>query len=1214
MNLRVKKSIVCNSLLVSIVVLLTFNLFGQCPEEDLVIKKEQDILTFLSLYPNCTELEYNLVIEDSDDLTDLSGLENLTKIGRQLIIRDNENLINLNGLHNITSIGGLLLNRNNHEFSCEGLRRFSSIRSLSIYRSYLNNISGIKIDTVTDYVRLYNNPVITDLSSLGNIFFDTLSSIDISQTPLSHINNFTFSKKIKEIRLQKLEEPLDISSFQDIESVNSNIQIVNCRFANDTLFSNIKELKQLSLREFVLSDYTIMPNLLKVHEGLDLIKCEYNSPSSFLPSLDSIGHHLRIANTKGDIKFEGFHNLRYISSFYITNNDIDINFTDHPLDKAIRRVKISGNKGEVIFPYSKYTSSECHQINISNNASIDGIATFDSLRSVTELTIGNNGAFSIDSLLPDIEEVSSQLNLYKIHDEFQLPKISRIDGSVVLDSITTESSFDFLSHMDSTMWLISLSDLPSLTSFSNFSHLEKISQYLYIKNLDNIENLDGLSGLRNVRRIEIENNKNLTSIYGLDSVDIGTSGSKFSKKLILINNPKLNSCNSDLVCRILKNTPSKMTIYDNGINCQDAIYSYCDNRHIRGYVFVDLDENGIRDGNDISLSGIKIVNESTNEIHYTNKDGLYWFSPSTQDTNYLTLDNQQSMRFDIPNTLHLAPYSDKYDTLFNFQVVPDTSYNELESNLSFGKVNCGNDLDVYLQVTNKSYSTKTPSIVLQSPKYLHHFNTWPNEINNKTCSWNELELKPFESIFLHMKTSKILYNQDGEELNWTYKVSDDTIPISGQLNQIKQPISCNNDYKVYKNANYNYGGDPSYFQKDTFLYFKIEYAKDYLIFNVEIIDTLDAQLDPSTLEIIGSSANTTATLKNNIVTFTSIYDPKLYHAFDSPRSGYVEFRVKCYLPIEEYSKVKNKAVAAFDNGSIHTSNTTSSMAVEETCISYDLYKTVHICEEDTNPIFEKDTTITISYDNGFYCDSIVTTHYYHQEIDRINFDYDWCENKAFYLIDDEPILVRDTIIIDSIVNQLTGCISRIKTYNLVVKPVYITNIDTTICAGSSVEGFTESGAYKISQYNFKTSCHDTTNINLTVLDELDQRCQDRDSDGYVGLEDCDDANADIYPGAMEIPDNGIDENCDGIDLSSSTNDLDGIEISIYPNPARDWIKVLTKNSLQLQLRLYDISGNLVSESVGDQMNTADLNNGSYILMLTNQITNSSIYERIVVIK
>jgi hypothetical protein len=41
---------------------------------------------------------------------------------------------------------------------------------------------------------------------------------------------------------------------------------------------------------------------------------------------------------------------------------------------------------------------------------------------------------------------------------------------------------------------------------------------------------------------------------------------------------------------------------------------------------------------------------------------------------------------------------------------------------------------------------------------------------------------------------------------------------------------------------------------------------------------------------------------------------------------------------------------------------------------------------------------------------------------------------------------------------------------------------------------------------------------------------DNDGDGYSEAEgDCDDTNADIYPGAPETPGDGVDSNCDGND-------------------------------------------------------------------------------------
>ena len=50
--------------------------------------------------------------------------------------------------------------------------------------------------------------------------------------------------------------------------------------------------------------------------------------------------------------------------------------------------------------------------------------------------------------------------------------------------------------------------------------------------------------------------------------------------------------------------------------------------------------------------------------------------------------------------------------------------------------------------------------------------------------------------------------------------------------------------------------------------------------------------------------------------------------------------------------------------------------------------------------------------------------------------------------------------------------------------------------------------------------------------------EDADGDGFHNLEDCDDANTDINPNAEEVPNNDIDEDCDG-EIFIIDNDMDG---------------------------------------------------------------------------
>lgn len=186
-------------------------------------------------------------------------------------------------------------------------------------------------------------------------------------------------------------------------------------------------------------------------------------------------------------------------------------------------------------------------------------------------------------------------------------------------------------------------------------------------------------------------------------------------------------------------------------------------------------------------------------------------------------------------------------------------------------------------------------------------------------------------------------------------------------------------------------------------------------------------------------------------------------------------------------------------------------------------------------------------------------------------------------------------------------------------------------------------------YPLASDCDDlNSNINPDadeICNEIDDNCDgetdegyemiqywfDNDRDGYGNIDypksscsppdryvtnadDCNDYQKKIYPGAEEIPNNGIDEDCNGEDLViSAVSNITKTELDVYPNPARNIVYTNLFDLNQYDIVAISIRGSIHRLYCYDSaIDISQLTPGVYLLEVRKKRSSLSLSQKLIV--
>ena len=978
-----------------------FNVAAQdCPSGDVNLNSQDDIDAFLEDYPNCEMISGNLFIQDFqvDPIINLFPLRNITQISGSLIIQACNSLTGIGNLNNITAVGGDIIIEDNPNLSQCDLDVICQNFSTNGISFEGNNIGCRDVEEVQSNCLNPNCPnEIEDLSLLGEFNGHTYfisefrSTWANAQQATSQIANGNASL----VSFEDAEENNAILSFIGQIGLPEDVFIgindrdnegeLNWDSGEDVGYTNFDEPfvndddQDFGIMNFATGKWSLANGLRTAFYVVEL-NCDALVPDLILSELyigpDDQGNPIDSTGSRQEMPYRV--NVGNIGSGVADIDSIVIR-TYFSLDTELD-INVDSLGGEIFTGFNNPGEISESPANVIIPTNIEGphylISHIDFNNKVVETNENNNIVVSsnqvdvidltdfciagstvlwtqtqLDTLLDDF------VDCITINGDFVLLGTD-LDGNPSDDPITSLEPLEQISTINGELQLINLPMLEKLEGLENLTGINGALSIIgtELEHLDELANLDVLGGLN------ISDNQNLTSLAGLNNLELifgshsiianGALTELYAlnlnleaiERLEIIENTALTDCSTDFICSNLS-ADFDYTFENNGPSCESnqEVEEGCDFIHpITFEIFLDLDENGERNNDEPNYAdGFLEVEDEDIRFYMGNNESIRRVSlpegdytlvfDQVQFPDWLVTTGDNQFDFNIQSGIIPDPIS-----VGIRPVISDSEEITMLTYVSSPKARCLTEIEVEVCAKNTGFVAQSGRYFLDLDERVDivSFVDTPDEVTADGLygyDYSQVQAGQIDCKRIKVKIPSPVDFPLGTMLEFNSHILDGNNERLAEFNYLTE-LKCSfdpNDKAIFPSREGNIN------LIDEFLRYRIRFQNtgNDTAFQVVIRDTLDDNLDPNTFELIGAEFELSPDvqiIEGRILTFQ--FDDILLP--DSTTNylgsqGALSYRIRARQNIPEGTIIENTASIFFDFNPPVVTNTITSIMYEE---------------------------------------------------------------------------------------------------------------------------------------------------------------------------------------------------------------------------------------------------------------------------------------------